>query len=627
MKYRPEIDGLRAVAVIPVILFHAGFETFGGGFIGVDVFFVISGYLITSIIIEDIENNRFSLSHFYERRVRRILPALFLVMLASIPLAWMWMLPNQMKEFSQSLVAVSVFASNFFFWIKSGYFDSAAEEKPLLHTWSLAVEEQYYLVFPIFLLIAWRFGKIFVCSTLLAVALVSLGLTEWGWRNIPSANFYFIPTRAWELLSGSFAAIFVQKYGVRANNPASIAGLCAILSAFFFFDRSVPIPSTYGLMPVTGVVLLLLFAESNTFAAKILSKKALVGIGLISYSAYLWHQPLFAFARIRNNGEPSSSLMLLLSIVAIILAILTWRYVEQPFRTGKKFFQKRYSIFCAAALGAFFFVAIGLLGHLGLFESAMGSRYSQLAKQYGGYEYAGVGWGWIEEVEKPAYLLVGDSHAKQYYGSLQKKLDRVSMYAHPACLSLPNLVNQYDGQNIQRKDCINFHQKYLDYLDKSPSIKRIFITHRWEKNLYDLSTSRLLGKAREDHEARQVFIDNLLKLISLLPKRVQITVIGDVPSARAAGPNMKKGFIHCKVVVSEGECQLTYPRAMREGIWINTLLAELEKREARLLFFDPGKALCNTKECMIVRNGTLLYSDHAHLTKHGADLVIEKLVQ
>ena len=159
MKYRAEIDGLRALAVLPVILFHAGFELFSGGFVGVDVFFVISGYLITTIIIDDIENNRFSIVNFYERRARRILPALFFVMLVCIPFAWMWMLPEQMKDFSQSFVAVALFASNILFWQESDYFDAASEEKPLLHTWSLAVEEQYYLLFPIFLLLAWRFGR------------------------------------------------------------------------------------------------------------------------------------------------------------------------------------------------------------------------------------------------------------------------------------------------------------------------------------------------------------------------------------------------------------------------------------------------------------------------------------
>jgi peptidoglycan/LPS O-acetylase OafA/YrhL len=332
LKYRAEIDGLRALAVVPVILFHAGFELFSGGFVGVDVFFVISGYLITTILIEDMENNRFSLLNFYERRARRILPALFFVMLVCIPFAWMWMLPNQMKDFSQSLVAVSLFASNILFWRESGYFDAAAEEKPLLHTWSLAVEEQYYIFFPIFLILAWRFGKNRVFWMIVVMASASLLLSEWGWRNKPTANFYLAPTRAWELFAGSIAAFIVQKNGVQKNNFLALLGLAGIVFSIFFYDESTPFPSVYALVPVIGVVLLVLYAERETLAAKLLSTKAFVGIGLISYSAYLWHQPLFAFSRIKLLQEPSSMLMSVLALCSLLLAYFSWKFIETPFR-------------------------------------------------------------------------------------------------------------------------------------------------------------------------------------------------------------------------------------------------------------------------------------------------------
>ena len=209
MKYRAEIDGLRALAVVPVILFHAGFELFSGGFVGVDVFFVISGYLITTILIEDIENKRFSIVNFYERRARRILPALFFVMLVCIPFAWMWMLPNQMKDFSQSLVAVSLLASNILFWRESGYFDTASELKPLLHTWSLAVEEQYYILFPIFLMFTWRLGVKWILILLSIIFFISLGLAQWGSYSYAFAAFFLLPTRGWELLVGVFIAFYL----------------------------------------------------------------------------------------------------------------------------------------------------------------------------------------------------------------------------------------------------------------------------------------------------------------------------------------------------------------------------------------------------------------------------------
>lgn len=269
MKYRAEIDGLRALAVLPVILFHAGFELFNGGFVGVDVFFVISGYLITTILIEDIENKQFSIVNFYERRVRRILPALLFVMLCCIPFAWVWMLPAQMKDFSQSLVAVSLFISNILFWRESGYFEIAIENKPLLHTWSLSVEEQFYVLFPIFLFFAWRLGKSRVFRMIIIFAAISLALSEWGWRNSAAANFYLAPTRAWELFAGSMAAFIVQRRGVEKNNLLALLGLAAIIFSVFAYDEATPFPSVYALVPVLGVVLLVLYANKETFAAKL----------------------------------------------------------------------------------------------------------------------------------------------------------------------------------------------------------------------------------------------------------------------------------------------------------------------------------------------------------------------
>lgn len=347
--------------MMPVILFHAGFDIFSGGFIGVDVFFVISGYLITNILIEDIENKRFSIVDFYERRARRILPALFFVMLCCIPFAWLWLLPSDMKNFSQSLVAVSLFSSNILFWQESGYFAAAAESKPLLHTWSLAVEEQYYVLFPLFLLLCWRFGKNSVFWMIVFFAVISLALSEWGWRNEPTANFYLAPTRAWELLAGSIAAFITQKRGVKANNILSLIGLVAILVSITIYDEQTPFPSLYALLPVAGVVLLILYGSSQTYAAKFLSNKIFVGLGLISYSAYLWHQPLFAFARVNSVSSPSTELMFVLSATSLALAYLSWRFIEAPFR-NKNIIDKKIIFWAVGFFGAFF-ILVGFIGH------------------------------------------------------------------------------------------------------------------------------------------------------------------------------------------------------------------------------------------------------------------------
>jgi peptidoglycan/LPS O-acetylase OafA/YrhL len=194
MHYRREIDGLRTLAVLPVILFHAGFSFFSGGFTGVDIFFVISGFLITSIILEELSVGTFSIVNFYERRARRILPALFLMMAACLPFAWTWLQAGDSKEFSQSLIGVSSFSSNFLFWHLSGYFDTSAELKPLLHTWSLAVEEQYYVLFPVFLSLIWRWGRSVAFGSLCLLALLSLAAAQWGSVHMPSASFFLLPT-------------------------------------------------------------------------------------------------------------------------------------------------------------------------------------------------------------------------------------------------------------------------------------------------------------------------------------------------------------------------------------------------------------------------------------------------
>jgi len=338
LKYRPEIDGLRALAVIPIVLFHAGFELFSGGFVGVDVFFVISGYLITTILIEDIENKRFSFVNFYERRARRILPAIFFVMLVCIPFAWVLLSNSALNKFGSGLMGISLFLSNVVFWRSQGYFDESAEFNPILHSWSLAVEEQYYVIFPIFLILAWRFGKNRVFWMIVLMATISLLLSEWGWRNKPTANFYLAPTRAWELFAGSITAFIVQKQGVQKNNLLALFGLSAIIFSIFFYDKTTPFPSVYAIVPVIGVVLLVLYADKETFVAQLLSTKGFVGIGLISYSAYLWHQPFFAFFRIYNKQialDLYFSLGLIIS--TFVIAYLSWRFVEKPFRSRNNF--------------------------------------------------------------------------------------------------------------------------------------------------------------------------------------------------------------------------------------------------------------------------------------------------
>lgn len=432
--YRREIDGLRAVAVIPVILFHAGFSLFSGGFVGVDVFFVISGYLITSILIDDIEQQRFSIVRFYERRARRILPVLFFVLLVSLPFAWSWMLAGQLQDFGASLFSVVTFISNLFFLTQVNYFAPNAEMQPLLHTWSLAVEEQYYLLFPPLLYLAYRFGGRAAFAMVLFFTLLSFGLAEWLGRLNPERNFFFTGSRLWEIGVGSVAAFIVSKQGVGNNQWLALVGFSAVVVAVFTYDKSLPFPGVYTLLPVLGVFLLILYAGSETFVAKALSGRLIVGIGLISYSAYLWHQPVFAFVHIRTVDDPSWSTMLSLVALSLVLAAFSWRFVEQPFRGKQPLLASRKALFLASFVGLSAFGGIGVIVYKS--EGALSrlpDRVSQLesSTKIGGGECRPADYGCLigapNNVAKT--VLFGDSHAAGYAAGFAPILTdkRVSM--------------------------------------------------------------------------------------------------------------------------------------------------------------------------------------------------------
>ncbi|PZQ99684.1 MAG: hypothetical protein DI533_03225 [Cereibacter sphaeroides] len=441
MRYRSEIDGLRAVAVLPVILFHAGMPGFAGGFLGVDVFFVISGYLITSILLDDLAADRFSILKFYDRRARRILPALFFVILCSLPFAWAWMLPWQLEDMGQSILAVVFFVSNIFFWIETDYFDGPAGEKPLLHTWSLSVEEQYYVLFPLLLWMLWRYARGKTGLVLAVIALASLIFSQWFSRHDPSGNFFLLPSRMWELLAGSLCALALQGRGGWSSNIASAAGLVMVLVAMATFTEATPMPSFYGLLPVGGVVLIILFAAEGTLTSRILSWRPFVGIGLVSYSAYLWHQPLFAFARIGRLEEPPLAVMLGLSAAALLLAWGTWAYVERPFRarSGEPFVSRRFVFLASGVAGAVLAmmaaVTMNLDGFPGRFDADRLASYewdnkvlqkeawAELKKRSGDGGYAITAndydrMPWFTQDKRVKLLVFGNSHARDMFSAL-----------------------------------------------------------------------------------------------------------------------------------------------------------------------------------------------------------------
>jgi len=329
--YRPEIDGLRAVAVVAVLLYHAQLGIVPGGFLGVDIFFVISGFLITGIIEAELAAGRFSILRFYERRIRRIIPALMVMMLLCIPLAWRLMLPDDLENFGQSLIATTAFANNVLLMLTSGYFALAAEFKPLIHTWTLGVEEQYYLIVPLLLAAIFRWGgrrlTIVVIATITVLSFVVALVCV---RYAPTAGFYLLPSRAWELGAGSLVAL-VPNPADRRGSLAAL-GLATITGSLLLAGERFAGLVWPMALPVAGTCLVLAYGRAATLTARVLAWRPAVIVGLISYSLYLYHQPVFAFARIASLDEPSRAPMALLIAPIFVLGWLSWRFLERPFR-------------------------------------------------------------------------------------------------------------------------------------------------------------------------------------------------------------------------------------------------------------------------------------------------------
>lgn len=660
MNYRPEIDGLRAVAVIPVIFFHGGFEILSGGFVGVDVFFVISGYLITCILIAESERGNFSLVRFYERRARRILPALFFVMACTLPFAWFWMLPTQFGDFSKSLVAVVIFASNFLFWQADGYFAAASELKPLLHTWSLAVEEQYYLLFPLVMMALWRFGRRQVFGVIVVVSVLSLLLSEWGWRHHPSANFYLAPTRAWELFAGSICAFLISGRKPLTNNWLSGAGLALILFAIFFFDATTPFPSLYALAPVGGTVLIVIFGHGGTWVARLLSARACVGIGLISYSAYLWHQPVFAFARIRHVTSPPDWLMLLLAGLSLVLAYLSWRFVEQPFR-GKpaRVLPSRQAIFGASAIIGCAFAGFGFYGSL---SSGLAWRLPPhiLALAAAEQDQSGADCYLLPGEALPVHpvsgclaensqgnvdvILFGDSHAFAISQELKKELKArdIGYYetAYPGCLPLPDFIRTDLGDLFE---CTKYVDGILDYA-RNAGISTIVPTGRytvnWTGYLYDngeggvesgdpVATDLVgygqLRAAPGDPDRRDRVLAGYSQKLETLANEFNVVLVYPIPEAGWNVPNTAAA--NAMFRGSEAELSTSLDRFLERNGPVLDLFDALQSD--RIFKVRPHEILCRTEDrrCANTLNGDILYFDDDHMSNAGARLLSPAIVR
>jgi peptidoglycan/LPS O-acetylase OafA/YrhL len=631
MQYRREIDGLRAVAVIPVVLFHAGFEIFSGGYVGVDVFFVISGYLITSIIISELEQGDFSIVRFYERRARRILPALFFVILCCIPFAWIWMVPSELNDFGRSVVAVSLFASNILFWRETDYFEPAAEEQPLLHTWSLAVEEQYYMLFPLFLVLVWRFGHTRVFYLVAAIGAASLLLSEWGWRNSPTANFYLAPTRVWELLAGSLCA-FVQFGGEQKRNDILAAlGLGLIVLAILAFDDATPFPSIYALVPVGGTALIILFGANGTWTARLLSSRPLVGIGLISYSVYLWHQPLFAFARIDSPHEPSQLAMLCLAALSFALAYLSWQYVEKPFRRKqRRLLPSRSAIFGASTVALLLFLTAGIAAHATdgfralkstdmqrLLMKTVESSPKREACHMEGRDYTNPDDSCEYFADQVRFAIFGDSHAVELAYAFADLLEEhgigIKQFSFSAC------APSYGDQDVQ-SDCSTWTHAAMGSIIRRENIETVIVSYRINTYLFGGHEKIYPGMPMEVSEAqRKTVWDSYIKILQeFLAAGKKVVLVLQAPEL----PDRMEALIY-------GPAAKDSVQGPPRDWWIERtafLRQHLREIPAGVTIVDPADLFCDATVCYAGQHSISYYFDDDHMSVAGAGIVADAIL-
>ncbi len=651
MKYRKEIDGLRAIAVVPVILFHAGIIGFSGGYIGVDVFFVISGFLITSIILEEKKQDTFSIKNFYERRARRILPALSFVLIVTSLLATILMPAELLKAYSSSVASVVTFTSNFYFFATNGYFSTIADQKPLLHTWSLAVEEQYYLFFPLMVSALWVFGKKRLIATIVFLSLVSLFLAQYlATQNYNDANFYLIFSRAWELFFGSLIAFFhLKEWNIKVwvRELFGVLGLAMILYAIFFFDRQTPFPSFYTLIPVIGSCLIIVFVNSQALVGRLLSNKIFVGIGLISYSLYLWHQTLFAFLRLKTIGEPEVSLFVLAMALTFILAYLSWKYVETPFR--KKHIITSDKIFKYTYVSIAFFFAVSVITHISdgfeqRFPDSIFSDTIEISPKRNkchtkGNDYLKPADACRYFGENISWASLGDSHSVELAYSLAKGLEATGKGLVDLGFSgcPPGLLFE-----AKRKGCSKWLKEAVAHIEQDTNIRNVMLTFRHSSHLHgqqlnafpdvpDVDTAEIFSdtfRASFKGDAKELYWKSFSEIISrLLESDKTVYIIYPVPELPTHIGNAITPFsVFGGGLMFDLKKMTTADYYQRRTEFITQKLDSLPYGE-NLHAIRPFEILCDGEYCPAVKEGKALYFDDDHLSPSGATIITDVIIQ
>lgn len=648
LNYRADIDGLRAIAVLSVVLNHAGIVAFSGGFIGVDIFFVISGYLITSIIGREIQGNQFSLIKFYERRIRRILPALFVVIAFTIVVCALIYDAEKFMAFGKSVMATTLFGSNINFWRESGYFDTPSRLKPLLHTWSLAVEEQFYIVFPLLMAALYRYARKFTPAILMGIAIVSLVLGISAVTNNPSTAFYLAPMRAWELLTGSLLALNIIPKGLGKiqANVIGLAGLIMIAVPIFQYSDNTKFPGISAIPPVLGTAMIIIAGmEGKSLIGRFLGFPLLVFIGKISYSVYLWHWPLIIFARYYSIRQMTSAELGVVLVSTFVISTLSWAFVETPFRSKQFLSTKQIYIFAGSVMTLIFFAGAAIT-HFKGFPERNGVKYLATAsdnKKEEGWLYEECNINYIDNPESihpckigdpsqaATFMIWGDSHAPTYgkavhISSAINDLSGVLTYT-PGCPTLLDMIPEPQNGDTA---CVDYNRMVLSYLTEHTEIQTVILISRW--------TVWLEGTRYKQEEGSPVHLVDDLKNADLTLNNEDLFRLGLERTIKTL-VEMDRNVI---LIAPLPEIGYDVPSAnfiaSRTGRDVNQIIApSLEEYIARnqrtmtilksfqekygFQIIEPWKFLCQQDICRAVVNGIPLYRDDSHLSIFGSELI------
>ncbi len=650
VAYRADIDGLRAVAVLSVLIFHAFPTLLPGGFIGVDIFFVISGYLISSILMKSADEGRFSVIDFYARRIRRILPPLLAMLILVLVIGWFTLLPNEYALLSKHTVAGLGFVSNIIFWQEAGYFDNAAALKPLLHLWSLGVEEQFYIIWPPILLIAFkrRWPMPIVLAVLVSLSFIAnLIMTQPG----SVTGYFLLPARAWELLVGAALAGWLRYRGplfVTYKNGSHVAGcigLGLIAAALYLIDEEKNFPGGWALLPVLGAALLIIAGEQSLTSRYFLAQRAMVAIGLISFPLYLWHWPLLSFAWILQGENISTGALLALLGLAFILATLSYLLIEKPIRrrTGRRSMISIIVIVVLVALSAAnIFKRDGLDFRL---QNKQAAHEAQ-ALQWSDARRSAPDCRWpvtaditlncliTDKTRQPDAVIIGDSHANHYYWGLNQELGALGVnllqLSHSGCGPLYDVRAKEGTRDI---DCSHFMNAAINYIAANPNIHTVFLAGRWMLYLTGREQKHPAGHLSEEplvttddpHGTRNLSraevvqrgLEASLNRLSAQGKKIVfLHAVPELPyNARECLSWSPNRFVSRAV---RPDCTADQRIMEQRAAEFRPVLARVLARYPHVAQFDPVPLLCDGTHCYGRKEGLLLYRDDDHLSLDGS---------